>query len=68
MLPVAPSLRPAEFPAVTCPCGRKGVLSEARPSMVVPGRGGSSSVARPQPSAALRVAIGTRSGWILLFA
>ena len=62
---VAPSLRPALLPAVTRPCGRNGVFSAARSSIVVPGRGGSSAVARPQPSSADRVATVTRSGWIL---
>ena len=47
MQAVAPSLSPAELPAVTLPCGRNGVLSAARSSTVVPGRGGSSWVARP---------------------
>src|SRR5437660_9026561 len=57
--PVAPSLRPAELPAVTRPCGRNEVFNVASFSTVVPGRGGSSCVARPQPSAAERVATGT---------
>ena len=65
MAPVAPSLMPEELPAVTRPCGRNGVLSERRPSSVVSGRGGSSTLAQPQPSSAVRTAIGTRSGWIL---
>ena len=39
---VAPSLSPAALPAVTRPCGRNGVLSVARSSIVVPGRGASS--------------------------
>ena len=58
---VAPSLSPDEFPAVTRPAGRNGVLSVARPSRVVVGRGGSSTVAIPQPSSALRAAVGMRS-------
>ena len=56
---------PAALPAVTLPCGRNGVLRPASVSMVVPGRIGSSVVARPQPSSSERVATGTRSGWIL---
>ncbi len=55
---VAPSLSPAALPAVTRPAGRNGVFSAARFSRVVPGRGGSSSVARPHPAADL-VATGT---------
>src|SRR5450759_2805557 len=55
MQPVAPSLSPAALPAVIRPCGRNGVLSPARLSAVVPGRGGSSAVASPQPCLALRV-------------
>ena len=47
---VAPSFRPDEFPAVTRPAARKGVFSVASPSSVVVGRGGSSTVAIPQPS------------------
>ena len=58
---VAPSLRPDEFPAVTRPAGRKGVLSAARPSIVVVGRGASSTVAIAQPSSGLRAAVGMRS-------
>lgn len=66
---VAPSLRPAALPAVTRPCARKGVLSPASCSSVVPGRIGSSAVARPQPVSPAsglvrRIAIGTRSCWI----
>src|SRR5690606_21290202 len=61
---VAPSLRPAALPAVTLPWTRKGVFSPARSSSVVPGRGGSSSVASPQPFSAERTAVGARSGWI----
>ena len=68
MQAVAPSLRPAELPALTLPCGRNGVFSAARSSRVVPGRGGSSWVARPKPCSWWRVATGTRSGWIWLFA
>src|SRR3954447_22245424 len=60
--PVAPSLSPAALPAVTCPCGRNGVLRVASPSRVVLARGGSSAVASPQPCSAERVAIGTSSG------
>ncbi len=62
--PEAPSFSPAELPAVTRPCGRNGVFSPARASSVVSGRGGSSTVASPQPSSVLRIATGTRSGWI----
>ena len=65
MQPVAPSLMPLELPAVIRPCGRNGVLSARRPSSVVSGRGGSSTVAQPQPSSLVRIAIGTRSGWSL---
>src|SRR3954454_19550072 len=54
--PVAPSLSPAALPAVTLPCGRKGVRSVARPARVVSGRGGSSTVARPHPCSVERVA------------
>ena len=61
---VAPSFRPAALPAVTRPCGRNGVLSPASVSAVVPGRGGSSAVARPQPSSVLRVATVTSDSWI----
>ena len=61
---MAPSFSPAALPAVTRPCGRNGVLSPARVSVVVPGRGGSSAVARPQPSSLLRVATGTSDSWI----
>jgi UDP-N-acetyl-D-galactosamine dehydrogenase len=46
---VAPSFSPDEFPAVTRPAGRKGVFSPASPSIVVVGRGDSSTVAMPQP-------------------
>ena len=58
---VAPSFSPDEFPAVTRPAGRKGVLRPARPSIVVVGRGASSTVAIPQPSSGLRDAVGIRS-------
>ena len=58
---VAPSLSPEEFPAVTRPAGRNGVLRPARPSIVVVGRGASSTVAIPQPSSGLRDAVGMRS-------
>ena len=64
---VAPSLRPALLPAVTFPCARNGVLSSPRSSIVVPGRGGSSAVARPKPRSLCRVATDTRSGWNLPF-
>ena len=49
MQAVAPSLSPAALPAVTLPCGRNGVFRAPSSSSVVPGRGGSSAVARPQP-------------------
>ena len=62
MQAVAPSLSPAALPAVTLPCGRNGVFRAASSAIVVPGRGGSSTVARPQPSSALRVATGTSPG------
>ena len=58
---VAPSLSPDEFPAVTRPAGRKGVFSPARPSIVVVGRGASSTVAIVHPSSALRAAVGIKS-------
>ena len=58
---VAPSLSPEEFPGVTRPEGRNGVLSPARPSIVVLGRGASSAVATVQPSSALRAAVGIKS-------
>ena len=58
---VAPSLRPDEFPAVTRPAGRKGVFSPARPSIVVVGRGASSTVAIDQPSSGFRAAVGIKS-------
>ena len=58
---VAPSFRPEEFPAVTRPAGRNGVFSPARPSIVVVGRGASSTVAIPQPSSGLRAAVGIKS-------
>ena len=64
MLAVAPSLRPAELPAVTRPCGRNGVFSVASFSMLV-SRGASSAVARPQPSSGSRIATVTRSSWSL---
>ena len=35
MAAVAPSFNPDEFPGVTRPAGRNGVLSPARPSIVV---------------------------------
>ena len=41
---------------------RNGVFSVGQPSIVVPGRGASSAVARPQPFSAWRTAIGTRYG------
>ena len=53
---MAPSFSPAALPAVTRPWERNGVRSSDSPSSVVPGRGGSSAVARPQPSSAERVA------------
>ena len=62
MQAVAPSLSPAALPAVTLPCARNGVLRAPSSSSVVPGRGGSSVVARPQPFSTCRVATGTRSG------
>ena len=58
---VAPSFNPAAFPAVTRPAARNGVLSAASASNVVPGRGGSSAVAMPQPSSSERTATGIRS-------
>ena len=61
---VAPSLSPAALPAVTRPCGRTGVRSVASASFVVPGRGGSSAEARPQPSSALRSATPTSDSWM----
>ena len=63
MAAVAPSLRPAELPAVTRPNGRNGVRSVASFSSEV-SRGASSRVASPQPSSE-RVAMVTRSRWIL---
>ena len=62
MLTVAPSVNGEALPAVTRPWGRNGVLSPARPSMVVSGRRPSSLVASPQPLS-LRRATGMRSGW-----
>ena len=44
---VAPSVRGEALPAVTLPWGLNGVLSVARPSIVVSGRRPSSSLARP---------------------
>ena len=62
---MAPSFSPAALPAVTRPCGRNGVLSPASASQRwCPGRGGSSAVARPQPSSVLRVATVTSDSWI----
>ncbi|CAB4541104.1 unannotated protein [freshwater metagenome] len=58
---VAPSFNPAAFPAVTFPSALNGVLSAASASIVVPGRGGSSTVATPQPSSAERTATGIKS-------
>ena len=58
---VAPSLSPDEFPAVTRPAGRNGVFKPARPSIVVVGRGASSTVAIVQPSSGLRAAVGIKS-------
>ncbi|CAB4756272.1 unannotated protein [freshwater metagenome] len=58
---VAPSLSPDEFPAVTRPAARNGVFSVAKPSNVVVGRGGSSTVATVQPNSALRAAVGIKS-------
>ena len=58
---VAPSFNPEELPAVTRPAGRKGVYKPASPSIVVVGRGASSTVAIVQPNSALRAAIGMRS-------
>ena len=54
-----------DVPAVTRPCGRKGVFSAARSAMVVWGRRPSSSVARPHDPSVSFTATGTRSGWIL---
>src|SRR4051794_41906182 len=62
--PVAPSLSPAALPAVTLPCGRKGVRSVARPARGVSGRGGSSTGGRPQPGSGGRGGAGTSSGAI----
>ena len=50
-----------ELPAVTRPLGRNGVLSPASASIVVPGRGGSSTVAIVQPSSGVRAAVGIKS-------
>ena len=47
---VAPSVRPAEFPAVTRPPARKGVRKVASASIVVSGRRNSSRLATVQPS------------------
>ncbi len=58
---VAPSFKPDELPAVTRPPGLNGVLSPASASIVVPGRGGSSTVATVQPSSGVRAAVGIRS-------
>ena len=58
---VAPSFNPAAFPAVTFPIGLNGVFSAPSASTVVPGRGGSSTVAIPQPSSTERTATGIRS-------
>ena len=58
---VAPSFRPDEFPGVTRPAARKGVLRVANPSIVVVGRGGSSTVAIPQPKSGIRAAVGIKS-------
>ena len=61
----APSVSGAAVPAVTRPPARNGVGSFWIASTVVPGRGGSSAVARPQPFSGSRSATGTRSGSIL---
>ena len=58
---VAPSFNPAAFPGVTRPAGRNGVFKPASASKVVPGRGGSSTVATPQPSSSLLTATGIKS-------
>ena len=58
---VAPSFKPDEFPGVTRPAARKGVLSVDKPSIVVVGRGGSSTVAIPQPISGIRAAVGIKS-------
>ena len=47
---MAPSVSPAELPAVTRPPARNGVRSAARPSSVVSGRRNSSRAATRQPS------------------
>ena len=62
---VAPSFRPDELPGVTRPAGRNGVLSPAKPSIVVCGRGGSSTVATVQPSSTFLAAVGIKSLCIL---
>ncbi|CAB4849549.1 unannotated protein [freshwater metagenome] len=59
---VAPSFNPAAFPAVTRPAGLNGVFKACNASNVVCGRGGSSTVATPQPSSAVRIATGIKSG------
>ena len=55
---MAPSVRPAELPAVTRPPGRKGVGSVASASSVVSGRRNSSRSAARQPSS-VKTVIGT---------
>ena len=55
---VAPSVRPAEFPAVTRPPARNGVRSVASASIVVSGRRNSSRSATVQPSS-VKTDIGT---------
>ena len=55
---VAPSVSPAELPAVTRPPARNAGFSAARPSIVVSGRRNSSRSATFQPSS-LKTAIGT---------
>ena len=62
MAAVAPSFNPAALPAVTRPAGLNGVLRAAKASKVVCGRGGSSTVAIPQPRSTLLVATGIKSG------
>ena len=59
---VAPSFKPAAFPAVTRPAALNGVLSAANASSVVCGLGGSSTVATPQPNSTFLVATGINSG------
>ena len=58
MQAVAPSVRPAEFPAVTLPPTRNGVGSPARPSMLVSGRRNWSRPATVQP-ASVKTDMGT---------